>query len=371
MITFYRENCYIVKALIKNISVFLPLGLLLVFVNYFTDPAQIFNRNHYEQGIAEILLKGLNVAGVSNYDERFLQKHYIAGLKEKKDIIVLGSSRPLMISSKSFPGASFHNHGVSGASIEDDMAIFEMYMEKNIEPKVVILGLDPWFLNKNSGQERWKSIGDHYERFASRIGIDNKFSNPFFIWRDSGFFRIKKYLQIFSLSYFQSSVLYLRTPQDKKGRYYSTDLTQLDVTIVLSDGAYSYDKKYRESSVSEALTAAKDYASRETVYSLGEFNELDARSRLKFEKFLDYLLARRIKVIFFLPPYHPYLYDYLASSPKYSIILEAEKYFRKKALENNITVIGSYDPKSCGLGEADFYDAMHPKREAVARLLRK
>jgi hypothetical protein len=216
-------------------------------VNYFVDPAQLFNRNHYEQGMAEILLKGLNVAGISNYDERFLQKHYIAGLKEKKDIIVLGSSRPLQISSKSFPGASFHSHGVSGASLEDDMAIFEMYLERNIEPKVIILGLDPWLLNKNSGQDRWKAIGEHYDRFASRIGLDNRFSNPFFIWRDSGFFRIKKYLQIFSLSYFQSSVLYLRTQgKDKKGKYFSTDLRELDVNVVLSDGSYSFEKKYRD-----------------------------------------------------------------------------------------------------------------------------
>jgi hypothetical protein len=107
------------------------------------------------------------------------------------------------------------------------------------------------------------------------------------------------------------------------------------------------------------------------VYSLGGFYALDDKLRLKFEKFLDYLLDRRIKVIFFLAPYHPYLYDYMANSPKYKIILEAERYFRKKALENNITVIGSYNPGNCGLGEADFYDAMHPKREAVARLLKQ
>lgn len=375
MIDNYRQNYYVIRALIKNISVFLPFALLLVSVNYFVDPAQIFNRNHYEQGVAEILLKGSNVANVSNRDERFLQKHYIAGLQKKKDIIVLGSSRSLQIRSASFPGKSFFNHGVSGASLEDDMAIFEMYLEKNIEPKVIILELDPWLLNKNSGQERWKSIGDYYERFASRIGIDNKFSNPFFIWRDSGFFRIKKYLQIFSLSYFQSSVLYLQTQQamadkDKKGKYYATDLTELNVTVVLSDGSYSYEKKYRELSVSEALIAAKDDTTRETVYSLGQFYELDGRLKLKFEKFLHYLLGRDIKVIFFLPPYHPYVYDYLANSPKYNIILEAEKYFRNKALENNITIISSYNPKDCGFGEADFYDGMHLKRGAVARLLK-
>jgi len=66
MIENYRQNYYLIKSLKKNISIFLPFALLLVSVNYFVDPAQLFNMNHYEQGMAEIFLKGLNVAGVSN-----------------------------------------------------------------------------------------------------------------------------------------------------------------------------------------------------------------------------------------------------------------------------------------------------------------
>lgn len=374
MIGNYRQNYYVIRALIRNVSVFLPFAIGLVSVNYFVDPAQIFNRNHYEQGIAEILLKGSNVADVSNRDERFLQKHYIAGLQKKKDIIVLGSSRSLQIRSASFPKKSFFNHGVSGATIEDYMAIFEMYLEKNMESDVVILGLDPWVLNKNNGQERWESTYDFYERFASKLGLNDKGFSVSFPWQTNEFFRIKKYLQIFSLSYFQNSILYLRTEttanKDKKGKYYPTDATDLDVDVLLFDGSYSYKRAYRETSISEALKAAKDYAGRETVYSLGSFHELDGKLIFKFEKFLDYLLSKDIKVIFFLPPYHPFLYAYLADSLKYNRIVEAERYFRKVALENNIPVIGSYNPANCGLGEGDFYDAMHPKTEAVARLLK-
>jgi len=303
-----------------------------------------------------------------------LQKYYIAGLKEKKDIIVLGSSRVLQIRSTFFPAKSFFNHGVSGGTLEDYMAIFEMYREKNQEPGIIVLGLDPWLLNKNSDQERWKSIGDYYERFASEIGLDNRLSNPLFIWQDSRFFKIKKYLQIFSLTYFQSSIRYLWkqtiTKEIKRDKYYPTDLTDLDVNVALFDGSHSSERAYRETGISEVLKAAKEYTSKEPVYSLAQFYELDSRLKFKFEKFLVYLLGRNIKVIFFLPPYHPYSYDHLVNSPKYKIILEVERYFREKALENNISVIGSYNPGNCGFGEVDFYDGMHSKREAVARLLK-
>lgn len=80
-----------IKTAIKKILIFLPLVCLLVFVNYLVDPANIFKINKYEKNIAEILLKELNVANISNYDERLLQKHYVKGLQNEKDIIVLGS----------------------------------------------------------------------------------------------------------------------------------------------------------------------------------------------------------------------------------------------------------------------------------------
>ena len=376
MITNYRKNNYIIKGLIKNVSVFLPFVLLLILVNYIGDPAQLFNKNHYEQGMAEILLKGLNVAGVSNYDERFLQKHYITGLTEKNDVIVLGSSRALQVRSASFPKeAGFFNHGISGGTIEDYMAIFEMYLQKDMKPELVVLGLDPWLLNKNNGQGRWMSIGDYCEGFTSRIDLGERSSRSIFLFKPSSLFRIKKYLQIFSLSYFQSSARYLLEQimdREEKGKYYSTDAINLDVNVKLFDGSYSYNREYRDVSISKALEYAREYTGRETIpiYSLGEFYELDHESMVRFEKFLDYLLDSDIKVVFFLSPYHPHVYDYLSGSHKYKSALEAEQYFRETALEKNIPVIGSYDPGACGLDNSDFYDAMHPKREAVDRLIR-
>ena len=63
------------------------------------------------------------------------------------------------------------------------------------------------------------------------------------------------------------------------------------------------------------------------------------------------------------------VYDKLTTDPQYSMVNEVESYFREFALSENITVTGSYDPNLLNLASADFYDGMHPTREAIDKIL--
>ena len=109
----------------------------------------------FEKGIADILLSGHNVANIGNYDERLLQKDIIQNDQRQIDIIVLGSSRSMQINSQTindiFQDQIFFNHAVSGASVEDYIAILDLYLEKNALPSTIIIGVDPWILNSNNG----------------------------------------------------------------------------------------------------------------------------------------------------------------------------------------------------------------------------
>ena len=73
--------------------------------------------------------------------------------------------------------------------------------------------------------------------------------------------------------------------------------------------------------------------------------------------------------MFLLVPYHPYVYEYLSNSNEYKIVLNVESYFRAVSAKNNIPLFGSYNPKTCGLDEKDFYDEMHLKREPEVQLM--
>jgi len=154
---------------IKKLIFLLPILCVIIGFNYFIDPANIFRSEKYYKEVVGVLLKGKNVANIMNYDERLLQKEYINGISKRKEIFVLGSSRVMQISSSVFPGHSFLNNGVSGASIEDDMAIYWMYRKKGFIPSIVVLGLDPWLLNKNNGQGRYESIIREYQGITKYI----------------------------------------------------------------------------------------------------------------------------------------------------------------------------------------------------------
>lgn len=70
-------------------------------------------------------------------------------------------------------------------------------------------------------------------------------------------------------------------------------------------------------------------------------------------------------MVFFLPPYHPYVYETLSTSDKYKIINAVEEYFRELAAKRNIAVYGSYDPKSLACIDSDFLDGMHLRRREI------
>ncbi len=353
------------KSFIIMVSI-IVFGLLgIATFNYQVDPAGLFRLNKYESGIADILIKKQNVANISNYDERLVQKYLIEKSIEKRDVLVLGSSRVMQIHDYLFPQQTFFNHSVSGASIEDDIAIVAMYKERNWIPQKIIIGLDPWLLNKYHGQNRWQSIQEEYNNGSVYLGLDN--NNEKATCFNKSFYR--KYIELISLPYFKASYNKWRRP--KNNEYYTTMERESTVAIKLADGTISYPDNERNISVEDAKKRAVIYASSDPIYSIGNFDKLDEDNKIKFEIFIKYLQKHKIEVVFFLPPYHPAVYDALVNNPQYSVALETERYFRNFAQQQNILVVGAYNPVECWLSDADFYDGMHAKPQAIDKIFNR
>jgi hypothetical protein len=130
--------------------------LLIVFTNYFGDAANIFNRDH-EKEIARIVGEGNNV-NISNYEERLFQEELITNLDFSPDIVIIGSSRIMQLNKDIFPGSRIINNSVCGASLEDLIAIYQIYKENNKLPEQIFIGIDPWTFQKDVKRTRWKSI---------------------------------------------------------------------------------------------------------------------------------------------------------------------------------------------------------------------
>lgn len=349
------------KFLLKTIFL-LPIPVLLVSINYFIDPAHIFS-SRFEEGVARHLLNGMNVTNVYNYDERLLQKHYIEGLNNEPEVVVLGSSRIMLIGSSFFPGNRLVNNGVSGGQIEDMMAIFNLYLKKDFMPKKVVLGLDPWMLNDNNGDMRWLSLKDDYLDMARKLHVEVPDSLP-----TSG--KNTKYGELVSLDYFQHSV---RTALKFGANRYSPTRQSVNDGLGytrLTDGSICYDKQYRGRTSAEIELTVNSYIGLKPIYLLGSFSHLSGREIEQLEKFIDFLVEKRIEVILFLAPYHPKVYNFLLSDAQYKLLSGSEGYFKALATRKKLDIFGSFAPDKYKLDGSYFYDGMHFKEEAIPLILK-
>lgn len=352
------------RFLIGYTFTFLSILIVVAGVNFHVDPANIFSNNDYENLIAKMLAEGRNVANISNCDERLIQKLYIQKLTISPKIIILGSSRAMGISSRFFPGKIFFNSSVSGATIQDYLAIYGIFLERGLIPKTVVIGAEPWLLNKNNGQERWEVLKGSYEAMIGKLHMENHPGQ--FFW-PSYSLKLEKISQLLNIKYFIRSVKLL-----KRDRHiYASEDLEGEVPIKHADGSLSYAKAFREMQPTQVREKAVKYAQEIPVYSLGAFKKLDEQLKEMLEKFIDLLNREGIEVILFLAPYHPVTYEILMNQEGYrGILREAEAYFRDLAKRKGLKVIGSYDPRGLG-GLEDFYDGMHPKENCIKNILQQ
>ena len=342
----------------------MPVFCLVLGVNLFVDPAHLFNSEAYVGRVAAILLKGKNVAGLSNYDERLLQKIVIENRENEIDTIVMGSSRAMILSNDLLHDGSFFNHAVSGATIEDYVAITQLFLDNGGLPDSVYIGVDPWLFNINNGQIRWKTLSKDYQKGLQTLNIHDSSKLQDFIslgWLD-------RWFEIVSPAYFQSSIDHLLKHKGLPDPFFETDSDELDVAIKKADGTISYDKPYRDAGVEQVQGQVKS-AMNKQPYSLGSYYQIDPSLQVRFEALLHFLKSEGVEVTLILSPYHPLFYDFLITGENTAIILDVQKYIGTLGQDMGIPVIGSYDPADIPCKEEEFYDEMHPRPACFQKLI--
>lgn len=338
---------FIYKFLILTI----PIVLILLSVNYFGDSANLFKVG-YEIKMAKIIVNGKNVTNIDNYDERKFQKEVVTLMSQTPNTIVLGTSTAMLINAEfSKESGLFFNNSVSGSSLEDLVAIYQIYKENNKMPKRIIIGIAPYMFNKNHGQKRWESIEEFYYHFKN----DNyKKSNT------------NNYKELFSLSYFQSSVKKIPNLISGNNEPKSTDKKFNTTNTKLIDGTVGYGESYRNASKSEIERRVKLKLAGD-LYSIENFYIIDKNIWTEFEELIFDMKNNNIEIEFFLSPYHPEIYNRIKDN--YQMVLESEKLIVKFAKEQNINLYGSFNPAKFGFDETFFFDAYHCKEIGTKEIL--
>ena len=312
-------------------------ALFFISAGYFTSKID-FARE-------EIMAKELASHGViysSNINERIFVKNRIKYENIEPEAIVIGSSRIMQASSK---GSDFDllNLSVSGASIEDLVAIWELSSNK-FNPGYVFLGADPWIFNSNSGQSRWKSLETEYNSALFKLGLTKDINHS----------------QSISNSNLNSVAVNFYNLVNKSVIRADDDNPSL-ADKIRKDGSRVYNLTYANKSPKEVERGALSYVS----YAMSNY-QYSNDVRYILEKFVSDLKAHNRKVVLVLSPYHPRLYDLMRLKDRK--FLEIESIFKEIAVSYGVELIGSYDPTKVGCSSEDFYDGMHPKDKCMEKV---
>ncbi len=339
------------KFLRRTIFLAFMILITLASVNYVGDSAKLFNHK-YEKQMANILKSGSYVTNISNFDERLFRKDFIESCDVSPNIVVIGSSRTLLINQSHFTIGALMNNSVSGASIEDLIAIYQLGKVNRLHPSKIILGIDPWTFNINNGMTRWQSIDSYYYQFT---GIKNASSVT-----------IEKYKQLISFSYFQSSIDEMQKKMKGNDMPLASNNRFNETRTILNDGSLVYGNSYRESS-KETVNSRVELSLNKKLYGLEDFDLISESIWANFDMLLKDMQNEGIEVELFLSPYHPKVYRVMEKD--YSLVIDLEKRLMEYSKAKSIKVTGSFNPKLVGLTQDEFYDAMHCNEIGIESIL--
>ena len=350
------------KIIIKSLA-FLPLLFIVVGINYFIDPENFFQSYKFEKGIAEYSLQHKYVTDIYNYSERKYLKYFITGLKTCPTTAIIGASRELTLDSTFFTGdyGSLLNFSMKGATLEDEMAIYGIMESYGFQPKEIILGIEPYFFNSGYNRNTYGPIREYYYAVCNQIGMPAS-------KKHERFFKYGHYMQLFSLEYFQKSILFWVGTGNNHNYVATSNMFNKNETKC-PNGALVYSESERNISQAETDALAEKVAYDNTFYIAENYKALSTEMMLRFEKFVEFLQKKGIKIDIVLAPFHPIVYKAIKKMPKYKMVIAADQYVIAFANRKGITLFGSLDPAVYGIDNTGFYDEEHLKKWALQKIL--
>ena len=287
----FRGNNCITSKKILYISIMMLTSI--AGMGYFS---KIVTKN-YEFSLATSLESKSHIY-FTNMNERKFIKGRLRGNLSNADVVCVGSSRLMQMNSTMIDGKLF-NFSVSGASIEDIFAISLESVAK-VKPKSIYIGLDPWIVNRNNNQERYKSISDIYEYWFNELGSENTNIEPYLS-------NLKGSISRSSLETFLSKIHTVLSQSSNT----STPLNGKQEAIAKKsyDGSHIYDSKYSNLGNDIIYEQFNDWIS----YGMNDF-VYDQRTELILLKLLRYLTSIDLNVSLVLSPYHPEFYKKIQKS---------------------------------------------------------
>lgn len=336
---------------------------VVIIINFSIDPAGIYpslSEKISPSDLVKQLVKSDHGVLIANdtWNERDIKKE-LALLPTKARCTIIGSSHAGQISSfgqtrsLSKTCTSLINLGVSGASLEDFLALSEITLQNKQSSKTIVFVIDPWSLNPNR-DTRWLRYKDEYYKMKDRLFGKSKSETPV---TDLSILH-----NLISREYFLRSVSLFFTKNQRK-----IELAQkfdqhigLPTSVILPDGSRIYSQKKIRESYDQAVNGIDSYK----IVKNKWYNEDSVEI---FTKLINHLKRNGRNVIFVLTPYHPAVWK-ISEQSVVSAMIAMESKVNEIAKSNSILVVGSYHPDKIGCTANEFMDSMHAKRSCLNKL---
>jgi hypothetical protein len=267
-------------------------------------------------------------------------------LARKPEVLALGTSRVLQIRSFFFKKPdTFFNGGRVISRVGDLPCLIEEWDKSNYRPRVIILGLDQYFFNRN-----WDNLKEGCEYNVKMSGLNMLSKSSLDVYSDlmDGKIQVKNIAQY-------------------EGRHGLTAM-MTNSGYRTDDGSYYYGKIIRDFRKGTKISfedMEKRIERGKSRFEWGDEVNEDAIRILK--SFVDYCADHKIELTMFLPPYPASIYNRMVDSGKYGYILKLDSAFSANSLRvHNFSSLDSLDSK-----DDEAIDGLHGSEVAYLRLIQE
>ena len=359
----------------KYFLIFLILSLIVLsiisLINLNVDPENIYQKKlkffipkakkeKTSEIIAELRLKKkFLIIKQKTWNEREFTNILLNYTKDI-DCIVLGSSQVKTISVQQEPKSlanmcsSLINLGLSGASIEDYFSIFNKIRLKNIKNKKIIIGIHPWTLNFNR-DSRWIYQKKDFYQYMSFILQEKEIFQDYNLENN---IYLKALKNLINFQYLNASI--------KKIMYGNKNLIEFKNEIEINDKDFNNEILFYDGSSFLKKPKKKVFSNNFINYKIVE--------NYYYDKDVVEILRKSIReinkyneIIFLLTPYHPDVWQ-LKNEPIYKAMINTELTANKLAIEENIKIVGSFNPIILNCKKEEFHNLSHPSKWCLSKI---
>lgn len=332
----------------------------------------------------------------TNFDERSVKISHIKYI-QKPDLLLLGSSRVAPVSSVFFgKNVNIFNAGLSSASIEDYIAIWQDLKQQGKNPSKVIIFMDPWLFNTTANKMAtgWHFIGGYVDTFYSEHGYkaEAEESKSNFKAKLSFKERIIKTInsvthlpdrlsqgfdlafQVMSWPMVKASSKILLKNGISRDRIINRIVTRNEFGPedrgVAKDGATLYPLSETQSKTPEALEIlVKEYVTKPNSFDDWHF---DHDAQTKFDLLINDISKNGGEVLLISPPFHPLMTELMTKKVNYpSFLAEAQSAVKTTVSKNTkINFCNAEDFHGVGCQESEMKDSTHLLEPCITKVLR-